>query len=144
MHNGMMELQQKNIWVIGGAGYLGQATVKLLNSYNANVLCIDVENRAQDFINTAGLEKNVTAAAFDINNTGAIPGFVKEQAALHGLPHGLVNLTFGSTSKKLEDLLDEDFDKVNHTALTATFILCRETVSYMIPGSTLGEGQSEV
>lgn len=128
----MMELQQKNIWVIGGAGYLGQATVKLLNSYNANVLCMDVENRAQDFINMAGLEKNVKAATFDINDTGAIPGFVKEQAVLHGIPHGLVNLTFGSTSKKLEDLSADDFDKVNHTALTATFMLCREVASYMI------------
>lgn len=127
----MMNFQQKNIWVIGGAGYLGQATIKLLCSYGARILCIDIENRALDFISAAGLEKNVAPASFDINNTSALAGFVKEQTALHGVPSGLVNLTFGSTAKKLEDLSDEDFDKVNHTALTATFILTREVAGYM-------------
>lgn len=128
----MMNLQYKNIWVIGGAGYLGQAVVKLLSSNGSKVLCIDIENRAQDFINASGLEKNVTGVTFDVNNTGFIATFVKELIVQHGPPDGLVNLTFGSTSKKLEELSDEDFDRVNHAALTTTFILAREVAGYMI------------
>lgn len=126
-----VQLKDKLIWVIGGAGYLGQAIVKSVNDSGAKVLCIDIERKALDFIKASGLEKNVTVASFDINNTGLILSFVKEQAVRHGTPDGLVNLTFGSTSKKLEELSDDDFDKVNHTSLTATFILAREVAQYM-------------
>lgn len=125
-----MKLEQKKIWVIGGAGYLGQAIVQLLHEYGAGVLCIDMENKAAAFLNAAGLN-GVAAASFDVNDTAAIPEFIKQQVALHGAPYGLVNLTFGSTAKTLEDLTAEDFDRVSHTALTATFILSREVSTYM-------------
>lgn len=128
----MINLQHKHIWVIGGAGYLGQATVKLLSTLGAKVLCVDIEKRAADFVNDAGLNTTVATAGFNINDTGIVPDFVKEQVALHGIPGGLVNLAFGSTAKTLEELSDEDFDTVNHAALTATFILSREVAKYMI------------
>jgi NAD(P)-dependent dehydrogenase (short-subunit alcohol dehydrogenase family) len=126
------KFENKLIWVVGGAGYLGQAIVKLLSDCCAKVLCIDIENRANDFIAAAGLQQNVFAAAFDINNTDVIANFVKGQVNHYGVPNGLVNLAFGSTAKKLEDLTDEDFDKVNHAALTATFMLAREAATLMI------------
>lgn len=126
-----MKLAQKNVWVIGGAGYLGQAAVQLLHEYGAKVLCVDIENKAAEFVSSAGLNNAVATAAFDVNNTAGIPGFVKQQVDLHGIPHGFVNLTFGSTAKTLEELTDADFDQVNHTALTATFILSREVSTYM-------------
>lgn len=125
-------LNKKRIWVIGGAGYLGQASVKLLCEAGATPICIDIENRASDFLKHAGLENAAHAASFDINNTALIKTFVQEQAQQYGVPDGLVNLTFGSTAKKLEELTDEDFDKVNHTALTATFLFAREVATLMI------------
>lgn len=126
-----LQLNGKIIWVIGGAGYLGQAIVHLLHQHGAHILCIDIENRAQEFVAFSGLT-NVKAAAFDINHTSLVPLFVKEHVTLHGKPDGLVNLAFGSTAKKLEELTDEDFNKVNHAALTATFIIAREVAGYMI------------
>lgn len=125
-------LENKIIWVVGGAGYLGQSVVKLLNNNGASVVCIDIGKKANDFIIAASLQENVRAVEFDINNTGFIASFVKEQADSYGIPDGLVNLAFGSTAKKLEELTDEDFDNVNHSALTATFILSREVSKYMI------------
>lgn len=130
--NDAFQLKDKLVWVVGGAGYLGQAVVALLNSIDARVLCIDIENRAVDFVQEAGLGDRVATASFNINDTGFIAQFVKEQVALHGSPDGLVNLAFGSTAKKLDDLSDEDFDKVNHAALTATFVFAREVSKYMI------------
>lgn len=126
------QLKDKLIWVVGGAGYLGQAVVTFLNSLGARVLCIDMESRAADFVKNAGFSDGITTASFNINDTGFVAQFVKEQVALHGSPHGLVNLAFGSTAKKPEELTDEDFDKVNHAALTATFMLAREVANYMI------------
>ena len=130
--NNAFQLSDKLIWVVGGAGYLGRPLVALLNNLGARVLCIDMENRAVDFVQSTGLGHRVATASFNINDTGFVAQFVKEQVTLHGGPDGLVNLAFGSTAKKMEDLSDEDFDKVNHAALTATFVFAREVSGYMI------------
>jgi NAD(P)-dependent dehydrogenase (short-subunit alcohol dehydrogenase family) len=130
--NNAFQLKDRLVWVVGGAGYLGQAVVTLLSSLGTKVLCIDMENRAADFVKNAGLSDRIATASFNINDTGFVAQFVKEQVALHGSPDGLVNLAFGSTAKKPEELTDEDFDKVNHAALTATFMLAREVANNMI------------
>lgn len=44
-----LELNERSIWVIGGAGYLGQSTVKMLLESGAHVLCADLNNKAEDF-----------------------------------------------------------------------------------------------
>lgn len=121
----IFSLRGKEIWVVGGAGYLGQPTVSVLNALGAKVLCADLENRAQDFVGLAGLSENVSAASLDVRNGDGIKKFVDENIKLRGVPHGLVNLTYASTAKRLEDLTEKEFDAVNH-ALTSTFLLARE------------------
>jgi NAD(P)-dependent dehydrogenase (short-subunit alcohol dehydrogenase family) len=124
-------LDGKDIWVIGGAGYLGQPTVALLQSAGAKVLCIDLEDRAKQFVESAGLSADVTPATLDAFNTSATKQFVTDTIASRGVPHGLVNLSFASTGKRLEDLTEEDFDRINHGSLTATFLLSREVGTAM-------------
>jgi len=119
-------LEGKDIWVIGGAGYLGQPTVALLQSAGAKVLCIDLEDRAKQFVESAGLCMDVTPTALDAFNTSASKQFVADHIAERGVPYGFVNLSYASTAKQMEDLTEEDFDRVNHGALTATFLLSRE------------------
>ena len=51
----IFSLQGKDIWVFGGAGYLGQATVTVLCAAGAKVLCADLEDRATAFVQSAGL-----------------------------------------------------------------------------------------
>lgn len=119
-------LHGKDIWVIGGAGYLGQPAVALLQSAGAKVLCIDLEDRAKQFVESAGLAAGVTPAVLDAFNTSASKQFVADTIASRGVPHGLVNLSFASTAKQLEELTEEDFDRINHGALTATFSISRE------------------
>lgn len=119
-------LHGRDIWVIGGAGYLGQPTVALLQNAGAKVLCVDLEDRAKVFVESAGLSADVTPATLDAFNTSASKQFVAEQIAERGVPHGFVNLSFASTAKQLEELTEEEFDYVNHGALTATFLISRE------------------
>ena len=119
-------LHNKNVWVLGGAGYLGQVIVILLQEMGAKVLCADLENRAESFIQSSKLSADVTAATLDVRDGVAIKQFVAKQINLHGVPHGLVNLTFASTKGRLEDISEEEFDEVNHGGLTATFLLSRE------------------
>lgn len=127
----IFNLRNKLIWVVGGAGYLGQATVIVLKHAGAKVICIDLEDRAAAFVQSAALGPDVIPAALDVRDGAAIQRFVTEQMKRYGVPDGMVNLTFGSTSKKMEELSEKEFDEVNHTGLTATFLLSREVGTQM-------------
>ena len=111
-------LQNRDIWVIGGAGYLGQEVVKMLAELGATVLCADLPGKAQN-------GPQVTAADLDAADISALENFVTAQIAARGVPHGLVVMTYASTAKKFHDLTAADFDQANHGNLTATFTLAR-------------------
>lgn len=126
------DLSGKNIWVFGGAGYLGRAVVRLLAEMQARVLCVDMEQRAQQFITEENLHSVVVPGSLDVTDVGALQTFVAERVAAHGVPDGLAVLTYASTAKRLDDLSVEDFDRVNHGNLTATFALCRAVGQHMV------------
>ena len=122
----IFSLQGKDIWVFGGAGYLGQPTVTLLQAMGARVLCIDLEDRAAAFVQSASLGAKVTPASLDVRDGAATKQFIAQQLTSRGVPHGLVNLTFTSTSRKLEDLEAADIDHANHSNVTATLLIARD------------------
>lgn len=125
-HSSPFQFNGKQIWVFGGAGYLGQSVVKLLSNLGAEVLCIDLEDKSQKFIRDAQLSEKVKPASLDIRNCSVAREFVGATIQSSGVPHGTVNLTYASTAKRMEDLTEKEFDDVNHSALTATFLLTRE------------------
>jgi NAD(P)-dependent dehydrogenase (short-subunit alcohol dehydrogenase family) len=120
-------LQGKDVWVIGGAGYLGREVVKLCVDQGARVLCADLGARAAD----AGFGPEVETASLDVNDSHAVEDFVANQIQARGLPDGLVVMTYASTAKRLGELTAEDFDAVNHGNLTATFTLARAVAQRM-------------
>lgn len=123
---GILSLEGKDIWVFGGAGYLGQATVRLLQAAGAKVLCADLENKANVFVESAQLSATVTSATLNVNDSAAVTSFIERYINSRGVPHGLVNLTAAYTGKKMEELTEKDFDTVNHDGLTSSFLLTRE------------------
>lgn len=132
MDRSIFSFENKNIWIFGGAGYLGQSTVLLLSQLGAKILCVDLENRAQTFVNSL-VSKNhsVTPESLDVANIDELKRFVAKHIDKDGTPDGLVNLTFSSTAKRLEDLDENDFDQANHGNLTSTFILSKEVGAAM-------------
>jgi NAD(P)-dependent dehydrogenase (short-subunit alcohol dehydrogenase family) len=126
------DLSGKNIWVFGGAGYLGRAVVRLLAEMKARVLCVDMEQRAQQFVTEENLNSTVLPASLDVGDVAAMLTFVADHVVTHGVPNGLAVLTYASTAKRMEDLSIEDFDRVNHGNLTATFALCRAVGEHMV------------
>ncbi|MCE5348115.1 MAG: SDR family oxidoreductase [Bacteroidales bacterium] len=122
----IINLKDKYIWVFGGAGHLGKATVIFLKSVGAKVLCVDLETRAEEFVKSTELSLDVIPATLDVRDGQATKKFVAKHISSLGVPHGYVNLTFASTAKKLEELSEADFDAVNHGGLTSTFLLSRE------------------
>lgn len=133
------DLTGQRIWVIGGAGWLGQSTVQMLAGLGARVLCVDLPGKSADFLASATFQGNVTPADLDAHETPALLPFVEKYKAVHGVPHGLVNLTYAATPKKLAELTAEDFDRVNHGNLTSTFILTRAVADLMA-----AEGQGSI
>ena len=49
-------LNGQDIWVFGGAGYLGRAVTSILVSLQARVLCVDLADHAQNAVSEMGLE----------------------------------------------------------------------------------------
>jgi len=131
MDSTLFSFAGRDIWVIGGAGYLGQPTVELLAKLGARVLCADLKNRAAEFVSAKFLSDSVTPASLDAHDASALKTFVSKQLKERGTPYGLVTMTYAATAKGLNDQTGSDFDAANHGNLTATFLLAREVGNAM-------------
>lgn len=127
----MFDISGRTIWVIGGAGHLGSSTVRLLSDMGAHVRCVDLAGRAELMVREYGLEGRVSPVTIDDSDTNA-EAFAVRQLSDTGVPDGLVNFTFASTSKHLDELTGQEFDAVNLQGLTNTFVLAREVGRKMV------------
>lgn len=121
MSDALFSLENRDIWVIGGAGYLGRSVVGSLEKLGARVLCADLGAKAFE----AGFGPQTTPVSLDASDIPALESFVADQMATRGVPHGLVVMTYASTAKTFDDLTAADFDHASHGNLTATFTLAR-------------------
>jgi len=117
----IFSLVGKDIWIFGGAGHRGQRQFLSCPSAGTRILCVDLQNRAEDFVSAARLEANVTQATADVRDVPAVKQLVAGLIQQRGVPHGLVNLTFASIVKRLEGITEKEFDEVNHGGLRASF-----------------------
>ncbi len=131
MNSMPFDFSGRDVWVFGGAGYLGQPTVELLVKLGARVLCVDLAGRAEAFVAAKSLTSTVTVASLDVADAAAVKTFVSTHLQQRGAPHGLVIMTYASTAKRLDDLTEADFDAANHGNLTATFLLARDVGNAM-------------
>jgi len=122
----LFDLSRRDIWVIGGAGYLGTAVVKSLAMQGAAVLCADLPGRAAEMVEREELAGSVVPKDLDAGDLEAVIRFVQEEIKTRGVPHGLVVMTYRSFAKPMEDLRPEEFDEANRVGLTGTFLLARE------------------
>lgn len=121
----LFDLKGRDIWVIGGAGYLGTATIKQLVAHGASVVCADLSGRAEKMVAGEGLAESVTSVDLDAGDAGAIQKFVSETIARRGTPDGLVIMTYKSFSQPMSELTAEQFDEANKVGTTGTFLLAR-------------------
>lgn len=121
MSDSLFSLENRDIWIIGGAGYLGSSVVNALELMQARVLCADLGAKASE----AGFGPLTSTVSLDASDTLALEAFVSNQTAARGVPHGLVVMTYSSTAKTFDDLSAADFDQASHGNLTATFTLAR-------------------
>lgn len=126
-------LAEKNVWVMGGAGYLGSAITRALDEEGASVLCVDLGSRAADFVDVEKLKRTIPMT-FDASVIESIEPFVEQMTGRYGVPDGIVNLTLASSSgKTLEALSAADFAKPFVESVTSYFILARALAERMKP-----------
>ncbi len=124
-------LSGRDVWVIGGAGFLGSAVVKQLAELGARVLCADLGDRAEKTTSELPPGHSVVPAMLDVRDSAGVEAFIAGQIAARGVPHGLVVMTYSSTAKRMEELSAADFDAANQGNLTATFVLVRSIGAQM-------------
>lgn len=135
--NAWYSLQNKTVWVSGGAGHLGSAIIQELDAQCAKVVCIDLPGRADALVREHRLTRAVPLA-IDVNDAAGLPLALDTLIATHGLPDGVIHLAFASSSGyRLEDLPADEFQKTFDRTLTPTFVFCRHLAESM---KTRGSG----
>jgi NAD(P)-dependent dehydrogenase (short-subunit alcohol dehydrogenase family) len=126
-------LARKRIWITGGAGHLGAPITTALDQAGAHTVCIDLNNRADALVASAGL-KNTVPVSFDANNAELVAANVQRLAELHGVPDGVVHLAYASSAgRHLAELTPAEFQRTFDLALPSTFVLCRAAADLMKP-----------
>ncbi len=129
--NPSLTLQGKNIWITGGAGYLGSAITRELDAQCAKVVCFDLPGRAEALVREHTLTRTVPLSR-DVNDAAALPATLDAAIAAHGLPDGVAHLAFASSSgHRLENLPVAEFQKTFDLGLTPTFVFCRALAERM-------------
>ncbi len=119
------ELTSRDIWVFGGAGWLGGPVVRQLAESGARVLCADLDRRAHEWVEQEKLGGQVTPETIDVTDVTATRKIVETWLRERGVPRGLVILTTRSSRSNLEDLTPEQMESTSHGSLTATLFLAR-------------------
>lgn len=130
-----LSFQNRSIWVIGGAGYLGASIVSALDAAGARTICVDLPGRAQGLIEQNNLQHTV-AEEFDIGNTQAISEYVAGLIRQYSVPYGIVILAMGTSSgKSFAKITEEDFDRTLRLSVTSNHIFARAAADQMQEGS---------
>jgi NAD(P)-dependent dehydrogenase (short-subunit alcohol dehydrogenase family) len=126
-------LEDKSIWVVGGAGHLGGAITATLDGLCRRVVCFDLADRAAAFVQARGLGRTI-GCGLDVTAIAGVPAAIDAAVAEHGLPDGAVYLpTASSRQRTLEDLPAEEFQRTFDRGLTPTFVFCRALAERMKP-----------
>lgn len=139
--SGLFDLEGRVCLVAGGAGYLGTSVCRGLASAGATVVVADVdEKRQQETLRLIEQGSPSTAprgVRLDASDESSIEEVIDRVLADRGRLDVLVNATFRSTAKRLEDLTAAEFDAANRLNITSSFLLARAAASKMQSGGSI-------
>ena len=139
----MFTLTDKVALVVGGAGYLGEPVCQGLAAQGANVVIADIAwEAAQTTVKEiAAAHPRVKAQAreLDIGCEESVKKVIGEISAEFGKLDIVVNCAYWSSgsTRTLDELAADEFDKAMHINLTGSFILLREAARIMPAGGSI-------
>jgi NAD(P)-dependent dehydrogenase (short-subunit alcohol dehydrogenase family) len=137
----MFNLKGKVALVAGGAGYFGSSICLGLAEQGAQVMVADIDDqRTVALVEEAShkfAETRVIGAHLDVADEESIRSVVGQAIEHFGRLDILINATYASSRKAVEDLKAEEFDSTLRVNLTGTFLLAREAVRVMEDGGSI-------
>ena len=137
----MNNLKNRTILVAGGAGFLGNKLCDLILREKGNLCIADQDKKKMKNVYLSLKSKyhssKIQTIHLDASSEKSIKLCIKNCVSNFGNIYGLVNATFGSTSKKLNDLTARDFNIANSINLTGSFLLAREAANKMLSGGSI-------
>ena len=131
----LFDLSNRTVFLAGGAGYLGEPLCHQIAAQGGNICVADIDpqatERVVENIRAQYPDRGVLGVHLDIGDEASIRDALAACADHFGAIHGLVNASFGSTGKSLDNLEAGDFDRANRLNLTGPFLLIREAAGYM-------------
>ena len=82
-------------------------------------------------------DSRVCGLPFDIADEESIRGLIAQTVKTFGRLDILVNATYSSVGKRVEELTGAEFDSSLHINVTGSFLLAREASAVMRPGSSV-------
>ncbi len=126
----LFSLDKRVALVTGASRGLGLAMAKALAEHGATVL---INGRDSAALEAAGKDWGGIPAAFDVSDPQASRKAIEDIAHRHGRLDILINNAGIQHRRPLVDWLDDDFDRVISTNLSACFRLSRDAVRIMLP-----------
>ena len=137
----MFDLTNKTILVAGGAGYLGSQLCEAILLHNGNICIADINvekiNSLKDSLTQKFPDSKIFSIMLDIKNENSIIESVNKTNEYFENINGLINATYGSTGKALEELTAEEFNNANEINLTGSFLLSRHAITKMKEGGSI-------
>jgi NAD(P)-dependent dehydrogenase (short-subunit alcohol dehydrogenase family) len=135
----LFDLSGKVALVAGGAGYLGDPACRALAEQGARVMVADLaEGRAKAL--AAGIVAQggtAQAVGLDVADEESSRAAVARTVSEFGRLDVLVNATYFSIGKRVDDLTAAEFDRANRVNLTGSFLLAREAARAMKEGGSV-------
>ncbi len=128
------ELEGKVAIVTGGSSGIGRAVVLKLAGEGATVTIADIDlNSAKKVVaEVKGLGGSSIAVKTDVSKSQDVSNMVAETIRQFGKVDILVNDAGVGAGAMVQDLTEEDWDKVINTNLKGTFLCCRGVIKPMI------------
>ncbi len=137
----MFDLNGKTAFVAGGAGYLAlpvcremlkQGAAVVIGDFNRGKLEAAVKELSSEFSDDA-----VSGFYFDIGDERSINDSIDGVIERFGSLDIVVNATFFSVGKSVEELTADEFDKANRINITGSFVLARSAANVMTEGGSI-------
>ena len=137
----MFDLKNKTILVAGGAGYLGSQLCEAILLHNGDICIADINlekiNSLKDSLTLKFPENKIFSTILDIKNENSIIECVNKTNEHFDNINGLINATYGSAGKALDELNAKEFNDANEINLTGSFLLSRHAISTMREGGSV-------
>ena len=127
-----MELQNKNVLIIGSARGIGLAIAHKFASVGANVILNGLSGISDDILaEFAGYSGKVVAVIGDVSKSADAQRIVEEAVAALGSVDVLVNNAGITRDKLMLKMTEEDFEQVLKVNLTGTFNMTQSVLKPM-------------